>query len=250
VSAVTTERATAVATVVLGPRTRLGAALLAGAGTGQALYAVARDDRDRAALAASTATVIGAHDSGPLLGTTGPRALRIHVCALGPVHPETAHADDASFVARDLDLVARLLGEAEGREVHVVLVSSILALAPAADRAYYAGWKNVVEEELAALVAAHPGGRLSVLYPGRLMAAQERRRPWHRTHTTFERLATLMNDVSEGPARSRTVGLDARIWLMTRSASLVVTSLSGSRSTRRRTGVDGATESTERDRVR
>ena len=244
-----TERATAVASVVLGPRTRLGAALLAGAGSAQHLYAVARDDRDRAELASSPATVIGTQDGGPLLGDARPGSLRIHVCALGPVHPETAHADDASFVARDLDLVARLLGEAEGREVHVVLVSSILALAPASDRAYYAGWKNVVEEELATLAGAH-GARLSVLYPGRLMAADERRRPWHRTHTTFERLAALMNDVSEGPGRSRTVGLDARIWLMTRSASLVVTSLSGSRSTRRRHGVDGATDPIERDRIR
>jgi hypothetical protein len=248
--ATTTDRATAPTTVVLGPRTRLGTALLAGAGTDQQVFAVARDDRDRAALASGPATVIGAHDGGPLLGETRPGALRIHVCALGPVHPETAHEDDAAFVARDLDLVARLLGEAEGRAAHVVYVSSILALAPAADRAYYAGWKNVVEEELASIVAAHPGGRLSVLYPGRLMTSEERRRPWHRTHTTFDRLATLMNRVSEGPGTSRTVGLDARIWLLTRSASLVVTSLSGSRSTRRRSGVDGATDTTERDRIR
>lgn len=228
-----TQQTTAVTTVVLGPKTRLGAALLTGADA--ATYAVARDDSDRAQLGSCGATVIDAHTSGPMLGDTRPSALRIHVCALGPVHPETARPeDDASLVDRDLDVVARLLGEADGREAHVVLVSSILALAPAADRAYYAGWKNVVEEKLASIVAAHPGGRLSVLYPGRLLAAEERTRPWHRMHTTFERLATLMNDVSEGPARSRTVGLDARIWLVTRSASLAVTSLSGSRRTRER----------------
>ena len=232
VTAMATQQTTAVTTVVLGPKTRLGSALLAGADP--TTYAVARDDSDRAELASCGATVIDAHTSGPMLDTR-PSALRIHVCALGPVHPETARPeDDASFVDRDLDLVARLLGEADGREAHVVLVSSILALAPAADRAYYAGWKNVVEAKLASIVAAHPGGRLSVLYPGRLLAAEERTKPWHRMHTTFERLATLMTDVSEGPARSRTVGLDARIWLMTRSASLVVTSLSGSRRTRER----------------
>jgi hypothetical protein len=250
VNAVATERATAVARVVLGPRTRLGAALLAGAGPDRPVYAVARDDRDRAELASSPATVIGAHDDGPLLGGTRPGALRIHVCALGPIHPETARPeDDAAHVDRDLDLVARLLGEAQGRDAHVVYVSSILALAPAADRAYYAGWKNVVEERLAALVAAHPGGRLSVLYPGRLMTAEERRRPWHRMHTTFDRLAAAMDDVSEGPGRSRTVGLDARIWLLARSASLVASALSGSRSTQRRSA-DDATDSTERDGIR
>jgi hypothetical protein len=250
VNAVATERATAVATVVLGPKTRLGGALLASSTSGPSVYAVARDDQDRVALGTSGATVIGgAQATGPLLGDVRPDRLRIHVCALGPVHAETAHPDDASFVARDLDLVARLLDEAEGREAHVVLVSSILALAPAADRAYYAGWKNVVEEELFSLVDAHAGARLSVLYPGRLMAAQERRKPWHRTHATFERLATLMNDVSEGPGRSRIVGLDARLWLMARSASLVATTLSGSRSTRRRRDAAGATDS-ERDRHR
>lgn len=240
-NAMATERATATGTVVVGPRTRLGAALLARPAAGS-VYAVARHDEDRAALSATDATVISTHGTGPLLGDERPEQLRIHVCALGPLHAETAHPDDAAFVARDLELIARLLGEAEGRETHVVLVSTILALAPAPDRAYYAGWKNVVEEELFRLVDATPGARLTVLYPGRLLAASERRKPWHRTHTTFEKLAALMDDVSEGPARSRIVGLDARIWLMTRSASLVVTSLSGSRGNSRRRGVVGSTD--------
>jgi hypothetical protein len=246
VSAVATERATGVATVVVGPKTRLGDALLARLGS-DSTYAVARDERDRADLASCGATVVGGGSAGPLLGDGGPRPLRIHVCALGPVHPETAQPDlDAAYVERDLDVVARLLGEADGREVHVVLVSTIIALGPGTDRSYYAGWKNVVEGRLADLVDAHPGASLSVLYPGRLMAAQDRRRPWHRSHTTFERLASLMQDVSEGPGRSRIVGLDARAWLVARSASLLVTSLSGSRGTRRRRGAVGA-ETTGRD---
>lgn len=248
-SAVATERATAVATVVLGPKTRLGAALLATATVNT--YAVARDDQDQAALASCGATVIGAEASGPLLGGTQPTALRIHVCALGPVHPETAQPGaDAANVDRDLTVVARLLDEAAGRDVHVVLVSSVLALAPAADRTYYAGWKNVVEEELVALVAEHSSARLSVLYPGRLMTAEERRRPWHRMHTTFERLAARMSQAGDGPGRSRLVGLDARAWLLARSFSLLATTFSGSRSTRRRHGVAGATETTERYGIR
>jgi hypothetical protein len=230
VSAVATERATGVATVVLGPKTRLGAALLATIDSDHA-YAVARDDRDHAALASCGATVIGAEAAGPLLGDTRPTALRIHVCALGPVHPETAQSGaDAASVDRDLTVVSRLLDEAAGGDVHVVLVSTVLALAPAADRAYYAGWKNVVEEELAALVAEHPSARLSVLYPGRLMTASERRRPWHRIHTTFERLAARMTQAGDGPGRSRLVGLDARAWLLTRSLWLLGTTFSGSRS--------------------
>ena len=191
--------------------------------------------------------MVGAESSAPLLGNALPDAVRIHVCALGPVHPETAlPGADAVNVDRDLGVVARLLDEAAGRDVHVVLVSSVLALAPAADRAYYAGWKNVVEEELAAMVAEHSSARLSVLYPGRLMAAEERRRPWHRLHTTFERLAARMTQAGIGPGRSRLVGLDARAWVLARSFSLLATTFSGSRSTRRRHGVAGATETTER----
>ncbi len=246
-SAVATERATGVAAVVVGPKTRLGDALLARLGSGTT-YAVARDEHDRADLASCGATVVGAGSTDALLGEGGPRPLRIHVCALGPLHPETARPDaDAANVERDLEVVARLLDEAAGREVHVVLVSTILALGPGADRSYYAGWKNVVEGRLADLVDAHPGATLSVLYPGRLMAAQDRRRPWHRSHTTFERLAALMQDVSEGPGRSRIVGLDARAWLVARSASLLVASLSGSRGNRRRRGVVGTGGTTGRD---
>jgi hypothetical protein len=252
VSAVATERATDIATVVIGPKTRLGGALRAASpASDRPVYAVARDERDRDELSASGASVVSAGSTGPLLGDVRPHAVRIHVCALGPVHPETAQpAQDASLVARDLALVERLLDEAAGREVHVVLVSSVLALAPGADRAYYAGWKNVVEGELADLVDQHPAARLSVLYPGRLLAAEDRRRPWHRTHTTFERLAVLMNQVGEGPGRSRIVGLDARAWLLARSASLLVAILSGSRSTRRRHGVVGATGASERSEIR
>jgi hypothetical protein len=251
VNAVAAERSTATASVVLGPKTRLGAALIAGAPTDLPVYAVARDDRDRADLATSGATMVGAGASGQLLGDLRPAALRVHVCALGPVHPETAQPSvDSDLVARDLGLVAQLLDESAGRDVHVVLVSSVLALAPGADRAYYAGWKNVVEEEVARLVEAHSSARLSVLYPGRLLAASDRRRPRHRMHTTFDQLATLMSQVAEGPERTRIVGLDARAWLLARSASLMVTTLSGSRSTRRRHGVAGATVSRERSEIR
>ena len=249
-TAVATERATEVANVVLGPKTRLGAALLETVGPGKA-YAIARDEEDHASLASCGATVVGVESSRPLLGDTQPNAVRIHVCALGPVHPESAQPGlDAADVERDLSVVARLLDEAAGHDVHVVLVSSVLALAPTADRTYYAGWKNVVEEELAAMVAEHPAARLSVLYPGRLMAAGERSRPWHRMHITFERLAARMAQVGDGPGRSRLVGLDARAWLLARSFSLLATTFSGSRSTRRRHGVAGATETTERYGIR
>jgi len=233
----TTQRSTAVATVVTGPKTRLGQALIASAPSAGATYAVARGEVDLATLDRSAATVVDGSAPTPLLDGVEAEAVRLHVCALGPVHTWTLDPDnDAAHVERDLDVVARLLDEAGDRPTHVVHVSSILALAPGADRTYYGGWKNLVEGRLAMLVDAHPRAELTVLYPGRLMAASERRRPWHLSHTTYDRLARLMHDVSAGPARSRIVGLDARAWLLARSLSLTATTLSGTRGSRRRHG--------------
>lgn len=227
-----TRRATA--RVVLGPKTRLGQALIArAAAEGHDVIAIARDDRDLAALSGSAATVVTAADAAALLG--GVDTLHLHVCALGPVHPTAPEAADSANAARDLDLVRQLLDAAPTAAVHAVLVSTVIALAPGDDRRYYGGWKCLVEQQLRELLADRPAAaELSVAYPGRLMAHSERRRPWHRAHTTYPRLAELVEELGRRPGVSRVVGLDARAWLVARGASLVIRSLSGSRGVLRR----------------
>lgn len=220
----------AVPLVVVGPRTRVGRSLLER--RDGPVLAVSRGAVDASALQA-------AGTSGPDLldvagddvaeRLAGAAAVDVAVCALGPVHPGTPDPEgDAAGVQRDLALLRRVLRAADDRPVRVVLVSSVVALAPTPDRRYYGGAKSLVEQLLLELVAAHPRARLDVLHPGRLVAAGEATRPWHRLHARFDRVAAhveraLRADRTEG--RRRVVGLDARLWLAVRSLSLVVQGL-------------------------
>src|SRR5690606_8544326 len=152
--------------VVLGPRTRLGQQVVRQAlAAGAEVVAVARHERDEKALSDSPATVVRIEE----LGRLAPGPVRVLVCAMGPVQSgdRVATAD----VERDLAAVDSLLAGATAAEV--VLVSSVLALAPKADRRHYGGWKCLVEDRLTELAEAH-GARLAVLYPGRLVEGERR----------------------------------------------------------------------------
>ena len=216
------EQRGAVPLVVVGPRTRVGRSLLA-LHDGPVL-AVSRHADDTAALAGADVLDVEDDDLGTRLA--GASAVDVAVCALGPVHPGVPdHDRDVAGLRRDLGLLRRVLGASDGRPVRIVLVSSVVALAPTPDRRYYGGAKSLVEQLLLELVAAHPHARLDVLYPGRLLAAGEGARPWHRLHARFDRAAAHVERAlrsSQPLGRRRVVGLDARLWLAVRSLSLVV----------------------------
>lgn len=209
--------------VVTGPKTRVGQQLIARAiARGESVVAVARDDRDVEALEKSGAqVVVASSDAGAV-----PAPSVIYVCALGPVHttdPVDVAATAAS-VERDLAMIEKFLVAAPN--ARVVLVSTVIAVAPGADRRFYGGWKCLVEQELLDRVVAH-GGQLSVVYPGRLMADEDVRRPWHRLHTRYFRLAQIVEKAGAGSPTSRVVGLDARMWLMKRAFAVLFSSLTG-----------------------
>ncbi|KAA1378714.1 hypothetical protein [Aeromicrobium fastidiosum] len=209
-------------TIVVGPLTRAGQAVTARATErGDRTYVVARHAGDSAALSGGDATVLRIDQRLDLLGV-GDGPVRIIVCALGPIHPDEVSSDDdhAAF-ARDLDVVERLLLATAGRPTGVVLISSIIALAPGADRRYYGGFKCLVEQRLGE-VAARAGAALAVVYPGRLVD-----RPSHSRlalHTSFQRLAVTAESVA-GTSSSRISGLDARLWLVVNAARLVTTTI-------------------------
>lgn len=213
-------------TIVVGPRTRLGRELVDRAvARGETVVALARDTADAAALASSGAEVLLATDRPEPHG----RPVRVLVCALGPVHPTDpgAEADpvaESAAVARDLRAIDHVLASAP--TASVVLVSTVIALAPGPDRRHYGGWKNVVEPAVREVADRHRA-EVSVLYPGRLVAATSVTRPWHRLYTRYTRLARLVESATAAP-RSRVVGLDARLWLLLRGLSLAMSSVSGS----------------------
>lgn len=210
--------------VVVGPLTRLGRRV----GTGEGTRLVARHDADAKALAdLGAGTVVRADERDPaVLVGTGDGPVEVVVCALGPIHPdEPDSARDTEAYRRDLDLLAAVVDAAGPRPLHVVLVSTVVAIAPGEDRRYYGGWKALVEQDLAGLLARRaPSARLSVLYPGRILDAADRSRPWHRLHATYDAVAARV-EATLGQARHELVGLDARLWVLTRSLSLLLTVL-------------------------
>ncbi|MCW2790497.1 MAG: hypothetical protein JWP56_2800 [Aeromicrobium sp.] len=216
-----------VVTIVVGPRTRLGRALVSAAvERGEPVVAVARHAEDAAALAGSGAEIVLASDHVEPHG----RRVRVLVCALGPVHPTDPGtpvdpAADTSAVERDLAIVDRLLAAAP--TATVVLVSTVIALAPGPDRRYYGGWKNVVERAVRELAHRHRA-EVAVLYPGRLVADVSVTRPWHRLYTRYTRLARRVEEAAAAAPRSRVVGLDARLWLLVRGITIALGSVTGS----------------------
>ena len=229
------------ATVVLGPKTRLGRELVRRLGPAPVL-AVARDAADVPAVAAATG--LGTDDIvdastgklGARVAALGDGPVRLVVAALGPVHPVEPDFDaDLAAVRRDLAYVDEVL--ASGRPVEVVLVSTVIALAPGDDRRYYGGWKCLLEQLLEQAVARH-GASLAVLYPGRLRSGGAAR-PWQRLHASYDRLARVALDESTAAGARRTVGADSRIWLLVRSISFALRSL-GFSTGRQRNALGGA----------
>jgi hypothetical protein len=142
------------------------------------------------------------------------------------VHPDAVRAEtDTRAFLRDLDAIEQLLTATSDRaDVAVVLISSVIALAPGPDRRYYGGWKCLVEQQLAELVGrTSPRAAFSVVYPGRLVDGPARRR-LPGLHTTYRGLAAAV-DILGRSSRTRISGIDARLWLVMHSARLLLTSV-------------------------
>lgn len=214
--------------VVIGPRTQLGAALLSRL-EGQDVLAVARHERDVQALSdvAGARVVLAADAAGAVAGQTD---LVLHVCALGPIHPEPPRPDDAARFETELATIDALVAATTG-SVRIVLVSTVIALAPTPDRRLYGGWKNLAEEHLDRIAVRH-GARVSVsvIYPGRIVAPSERSGLSDRISSTFEKVARrLLAEAARKPRRV-VVGVDAKVWSALRAMSLVVHVVRPSRS--------------------
>ncbi|MET0928953.1 MAG: hypothetical protein ABWX74_05515 [Aeromicrobium sp.] len=211
--------------IVVGPRTRAGQAVVERSiARGDDIFVAARHDADAAALAGGETTVLRVDQGVDLLAQdAGP--VRILVCALGPVHPEEARAaEDTAAFLRDLGFIERLLVAISGRPASVVLISTVIALAPGDDRRYYGGWKCLVEQQLAESIdRLAPRASFSVVYPGRLVDGPARFVPG--LHASYRRLAATVDGLADGCCRSRVVGLDARLWMAARGLKLLISSL-------------------------
>lgn len=222
-------------TVVFGPKTRLAAELVAlpEAGT---VVSIARDADDARTLvgldrlAGTTILDASAEDFSSRLRDVADEDLRVVITALGPVHPDVPQtAADAARVSRDVDYVHKAISL--GIPTQIVLISTVLALAPGDDRRYYGGWRGVIEQSIQQLAQdqARLGQpvSLSVLYPGRILD-ESARKGRRRAHTSYARLAARALRIAPGTRVNQLVGADSRIWLMVRCISLALRSLSPS----------------------
>jgi hypothetical protein len=209
--------------VVLGARTRLARSLL-GLAWGEAAVAVARDDAEARWVETEfpgVRVVPAACRDGALPRAAG--AVGILACAVGLIHPAAPDRPvHERTAARDLAALAGLLEAYRDAPVHALFVSSVLALGFHRERAYYAGWKLLLEGTLAGLVRQHPRARFSVVYPGRLVLRRTVDTPLSYLHTTYDRLAAIIRGrVHADRARRQVVGIDARLWLLARGARTV-----------------------------
>jgi hypothetical protein len=218
--------------VVLGPQTRLAAAVLGSAawGTETTFAVLARnaDDCDAATRIRPGVTLHRAGEPSSSLPNEK-QAVAIVCCAFGVIHPGAPHlSNDLDRARADAEAVDAIARRYAGLPLHVVFVSSVLALSPRPGREYYTGWKNVGEALVrqAAETGAH--AYVSVFYPGRLT---EGRGPGlSLLYTGYSQLAAAIVDaVSRKRSGNRIVGLDARLWLVRRSLGLFWSALTGSR---------------------
>ena len=220
--------------VVIGPRTRLAQALLRSSswGSDTSFLLVTRniEEYDAASIAHPHAALYRAWEAGSLLPDEG-EAVAVLCCAFGVIHPVAVTASgDLNKTGVDYLTLETILQKYSSLPLHLVLISSVLALCPRPRREYYAGWKNVVEGLMRQLGGKHRIARLSVFYPGRLIETTKGAGVGALLHTSYRKLAEqIVSVVQHNRCVDTVVGLDARLWLALRSAGLAWSALTGRR---------------------
>ena len=210
--------------VIVGALTRLASALLARPELRQGdKLLVARDGRDADRLSSRYPATAGfriwqAGQRFPL----APKTVTVVCCAIGLAHPARPRfPEDHRSLELECEALRQIVLACRDSDLRMLLVSSVIAMAPPRRRAYYGGQRSVAEGISAALLRTHPRAGLSVIFAGRL--AESRSGPLSLWSTSYADLARIMAvDLERGRPVDRIVGLDARLWLLKRSAILAL----------------------------
>ena len=217
--------------ILLGPGTALAQALLSTEWIERCkVVLVARDPRESRSLSSRhpRALVVNGWESEWSLPSGFDSAV-VCCCALGLIHPrEPEWRADADMTTRDFNILERVVSLLAGSKVHLIFISSVLALSPEGKNLYYAGWKNVIDARISRIIVSHPHCRLSVFYPGRLVKKGGSGRIALMLHASYERMAKGVSRVARSSrSRRAIVGLDARMWLAMQGVAKVLTALTG-----------------------
>lgn len=209
--------------LIVGGKTRLAMSLFeAASASGRDTFVVYANADEHAALLALYPASALLEASQRIEG----RSLCVFVCAFGLAHPEKPDPQRHSErLLHDAALLFALVRTHAGG-VHVLLVSTVIALAPPRDRCYYAGFKNLAESVVAAQLQGLAGAMLSVFYPGRLVERRSRSGPAGVLSTPYRTLVRQMVAAARGCSEvNRIVGIDARLWLMANAIRMLLRSM-------------------------
>jgi hypothetical protein len=157
---------------------------------------------------------------------TSSREIAVVVCAFGLVHPTSPDAElHLGAFAAECRFLSKLADGHHG-QIHIILVSTVIALLPTRERAYYAAFKNLAEAMAAAASRRCAGALFSVLYPGHLVDKRGGRGLSSRLATPYVSLALLLlKTINSKRQIARVVGVDARLWVIARVFNLVADAL-------------------------
>ena len=167
-------------TVILGPKTTLAGALLSSLDhPPEGLLLVARhaSEADELARRYPGIAVLPPSPAGNPL-PEGVSSVVVYCCAVGPIHAgKPEWTEDQENASANLDALIRIANAYRSRPLHLIYVSSVLALMPRGTNTYYSGWKNIIEAGLQELIAPCERASYSVFYPGRLVTEKRWSRP-------------------------------------------------------------------------
>ena len=215
--------------IVMGPRTRLGQALLEQPELRHdRVLSIARSDDERQWLGSrfpwTTAVIL--EDGSDVL----PDALHVtlYCCAAGPIHPAPFDEIAQRHATDDLARLRLIIQRYAHARFHVVLVSSALALALRPKCAAYTGWKCLLEGAVRGTLSQCADASISVIYPGRLTENKSLAKPLSLLYTDYARAGRFIVHLARsGRSARRVVGCDAHLWLFAHRALGLVLALSG-----------------------
>jgi hypothetical protein len=161
------------------------------------------------------------------ISKTGAEPSVIFCCALGPIHPLPSKQPTSDMVAvqAELEFLRSLLATLQSVRVHVVFISTVLAVSSGVDRYYYSGWKRIIDSAIDEMTSHFQNVQFSVVYPGRLVEERPNFQSW--LSTTYCRAAQIIERVGRGTAIRKVIGIDSRLLLAKRSLVELWAALTG-----------------------
>ncbi len=206
--------------IIFGPKTKLGREIALNLlGKKEEVLLVARDDNDMI-MEKNRKHVITAPEQ---VAKKFNRA-NIFICAFSKIHPEIPnYPKDINDLLSDGDRLFDYLNHLKpGMDLSIIYISSVLEVGARRENRYYQGLKNISNSIIASYCDKN-NIKYTSLLPGRLVDGSRSIFYLNFLHTTYSILAKrCIKLINKKPAsRFKVIGLDARIYLVMLSLSII-----------------------------